>query len=378
MEAVWGLTNIATGSEEQIQSIVSRQGIPILKKVLESPQEHNRYQAIWALSNVAGESNATRDAVLKEGVLPLVAAETRTANVPMLKGCSRCILNLCRGDPAPTFNAMLPGLGAMAELLRTQTDPTVLANAAWALSYMADGGGNKLGHIVGANVVAAAAKLLAHPDVQVALPCVRVLASVTTGSDEETQTVIDAGGLEALKHAMQSGFPNLRKESCWVVSNIAAGSASQTRQILEAGLLPVVAKILSHDDVKVQTEAAWIVTNLTNKMESSSIEWIVNSDLISLLPQLLKAEEATIVVLMLQFAKNALGHAKKHYGDKNVVVAKMEESCLDILEGLQYHKNQIVYKIVSEILEEYFIQDCDESVLTNESSEVGSVSIFNF
>eukprot|EP00826_Nyctotherus_ovalis_P048825 TRINITY_DN5797_c0_g1_i10.p1 TRINITY_DN5797_c0_g1~~TRINITY_DN5797_c0_g1_i10.p1 ORF type:complete len:297 (+),score=93.00 TRINITY_DN5797_c0_g1_i10:897-1787(+) len=296
----------------------------------------------------------------------------------MLKGCSRCILNLCRGDPAPTFDAVLPGLEAMVELLRTQEDPTVLANAAWALSYMTDGGGKKLEKIVETKVVPAAVSLLMHSDAQVALPCVRILASVTTGSDAETQTVIDAGGLEVLRHTMQSAFLSLRKESCWAVSNIAAGSVLQTRQILEAGLLPVVAKILREDDVKVRTEAAWVVTNLTNKMESSSVEWIVNSDLIPLLPLLLKVEEATIVVLMLQFTKNVLNHAKQHYGDKNIVVAKIEESCLDVLEGLQYHKNQIVYKIVNEILEGYFIQDCVEDTLANENSETGSVSIFNF
>lgn len=373
------MTNIATGNEEQTQSILNRQGIPALKNVLKGPNTQSHQQAIWVLSNMASENVLARDAILAADVLPLVVSNiTPAAPHSLLKACMFCIINLCRGKPEPKFGSILPALKGVTQVLMLD-DSDLTADAATALYFISDGGGPRIAYTLATGVVPRLVKLLGHSKSRVASTCLRIVGSVTTGSDEETQVVVEAGGIEPLMAGMQSPDPNYRKEACWVVSNIAAGTVLQTAQLLNAGILPLVCKILKDDEDSVRVEAMWIATNVTTKMEAASVQLVAESGLISLLPVLLRTEDTKMLVIVLQFVLNVLQHAKKHYGDKNAVAAHIEQiGCLDILEGLQYHANQMVYKFVSKILEEHFIDDCIEEEFANDSNAAGAVSIFNF
>ena len=55
-EACWSLTNIASGSYEETESVVSGGGIRIFVKLVNSDILEIADQAIWALGNIAGDN----------------------------------------------------------------------------------------------------------------------------------------------------------------------------------------------------------------------------------------------------------------------------------------------------------------------------------
>lgn len=68
------MTNVASGTSIQCQSIVDKGGIPLFVELLRSPNMGTVEQAIWAIGNIASDCVAYRDNIIRNGgILNLVA-----------------------------------------------------------------------------------------------------------------------------------------------------------------------------------------------------------------------------------------------------------------------------------------------------------------
>ena len=375
---MWCITNIATGNEEQVQSILKKGGIKILKNVLKSPHRPNKEQAIWAIGNIAGENFALRNLVLDEGVLPIVAQILVEETVySLLKSAVWCLANLCRGKPQPPLMHVAPAFSAIAHVIMKYSDERLLIDACWTLYYLSDGGDTRIPNVINTGVVPRLILLLSHKETRIALPCLRVLGNITTGSDDQTQIVVNAGGIAALKELVQSPSKALRKEGCWVLSNLAAGTPIQLKDILASDVMPIITKVLAQDEFEIKREALWVVANATNKMASEHVDYMVSAGVLEALTGLLGIPEPKALAVAMQGLDNMLKKGKEIYGDTNPVAIKMENlGCLSSIEQLQLHPNQMIYKLASDMLEKYFnLEDVEEAL----SGDTGKgISIFDF
>ena len=85
-----------------------------------------------------------------------------------------------------------------------------------------------------------------------------------TGSDDQTEAVIRAGGLPVIACLLAHPKMNVVKEAAWTVSNITAGPPEQIQAVIDSGILPPLIEVIKTGDFKAQKEAAWAVTNLTS------------------------------------------------------------------------------------------------------------------
>lgn len=70
------------------------------------------------------------------------------------------------------------------------------------------------------------------------------MGNIVTGTDEQTQCVLNAGALAVFPVLLGYPSPNIQKEAAWAVSNITAGKSSQIQEVINAGLVPMLVEIL--------------------------------------------------------------------------------------------------------------------------------------
>lgn len=75
-------------------------------------------------------------------------------------------------------------------------------------------------------------------------PALRSVGNIVTGTDEQTQCVLNAGALQMFHGLLCHEKANIQKEAAWTLSNITAGKDTQIQEVIESGLVPVLVEVL--------------------------------------------------------------------------------------------------------------------------------------
>ena len=260
---------------------------------------------------------------------------------------------------------------------RSRADSVVVAYGiprAQALSYVSDGGDDRIDSVVRHGIVAPLMNILRESsESRTRTPALRTLCNILTGSHEATQAVIDAGILDVLPEAIKSTKGQTRKEACWAISNVAAGTAAQVDRVVQSPLLAAVIDRLANDEFDVKKEAAWVVANILHSFSSEPTSThaanraaaLVQLGAIPPMVQMLEVNDAAMQKLMLEAigtllaAGELLGKVKGNT-DNPFLVPFDEADGVDKLEALQEHHNEEVYQKAVDLLEKYFGEDGDE------------------
>lgn len=266
-EALWCLTNMTViADDEQMRYIVECGVVPILCKHLESPNADVREQAVWAIGNIAGHSSTYRDLLLKVGVLNSTIFQrlhTDVCTQSMLGNATWAMSNLCRGEPAPPLEQMLPVLYPITRLVTSAQGADVLANACWALYYITRGAGYFLISEQNANIDAVIhtgvcnrlVELLEnvnHDYWMVAHPVLKTIGIICAGNHQQKRTILDHKAVATVLRVLLSCLCNekvdIRTEAARTVSNIVGcGTQRYIHAVKEAHIMPRILCILNGD-----------------------------------------------------------------------------------------------------------------------------------
>lgn len=150
-------------------------------------------QAIWGLGNIAGDSFKVRDLVINSGAINPVSdiLDRAIPGSSFVRNASWTLSNLCRGRPPPDFLKVQRAIPSLAKVLIENDVDDILIDVCWAMSYLSDGGEERIPVILATNVLPRLVQLLMHENIAISVPCLRTIGNLVTGDDNQTQYVIN-------------------------------------------------------------------------------------------------------------------------------------------------------------------------------------------
>jgi importin subunit alpha-6/7 len=127
----------------------------VLVELLNSPHIEVVEQAIWGLGNIAGDSYKVRDIVINAGAIKPIAEilDRAQPGSSFVRNASWTLSNLCRGRPAPVFSKVQRAIPSLAKVLIENDVEDILIDVCWAMSYLSDGGQERIPIILQTNVL---------------------------------------------------------------------------------------------------------------------------------------------------------------------------------------------------------------------------------
>jgi importin subunit alpha-1 len=282
-------------------------------------------------------------------------------NDSLLGNVTWTLSNLCRGKPQPELVLVEPAIPALCYLACNSTVDDITADALWALSYVADGNDERIDAIIRADTEGALMKKVVEcvkgNKAQLISPSLRILGNFVSGTEQQTQAVIDAGALGAAMTTLQSSKKTLRKEMCWMLSNIAAGTQDQISTLVKTvGVVERLVAFAIDADWETRKEAIWAISNVLTGGSDGQVAHLVGQGAIAAMASVLDIpSEGRMVIVALDAIDNILTVSER----KGYSYGLLFDECggIEKVETLQTHNDQKIYEKAIEILDRYFGED---------------------
>ncbi|KAL3531909.1 hypothetical protein ACH5RR_005430 [Cinchona calisaya] len=370
LEAAWCMTNIATGKPEETKALLP--ALPLLIAHLgEKSSLPVAEQCAWAVGNVAGEGEDLRNILLSQGALPPLARMMLPNKGSTVRTAAWALSNLIKGPDPKAATELIRIAGVVEAILRhlRKADEELATEVAWVVVYLSALSNVATSMLVKIDLLQILVERLgASNSLQLLIPVLRSIGNLVAGDDRIASTVLVTGQqitdfvIPALTKCLKSEHRILKKEAAWVMSNIAAGSVEHKKLVYSSEAVPLLLRLLATAPFDIRKEVAYVLGNLcVSPSEGSGRPHLIADHLVSLVSQgclpgfidLVRSADIEAARLGLQFIELVLRGIPNGEGVKLVE----KEDGIDAMERFQFHENEELRCMATELVDKYFGED---------------------
>ncbi|KAJ5067146.1 importin alpha [Anaeramoeba ignava] len=243
-----------------INSLEETQICAVSINQLNNSDEMIQQSAITILGNLAQEKITFRDQIIELGFIEAIK-NMESARIELAHECiwalSRCFIN-------KTYNFQnISNLQSVISLFcgsLLYDDTQIIQDSAMALVYLSDTS-ETIQFILNENILNRLFELIIHPDSEIQIPILRLLANISVGEQDQIQTLININIHEILVQLLENNLQQIRQISCCILANIVGINSEIVDFLFQSNAFDFIYQIIEKDDPHVQIEAIPIVIN---------------------------------------------------------------------------------------------------------------------
>lgn len=374
LESTWCVANLTIGDQYQIEFMIKRGLLEILKKLLISQHMKIVEQAVWVVANLAADSFELKIDMLKMGYAEILTKSVIEMNdAKIMAHFVWALSNLCRGQKVhkSQVHAISAFFKAMAIL---NAEEEVIYHCINPINDILEK--KILKSLIESNFLKILMMIcMTHGDsMRILTPLVQILCTVSCISSVEIKKMADHGFIEVLfkllkRRATEKSFI---KEILYTLSNFLVdsdeiiGLVFRTKEHFD-----ILMALCQDNSISIKREAIWCISNVTKTGSNERIHGLVQNGIFKTFKNnLYLKQDSQILMIIIEGMENILKCQKKMQmsgktGPEYDYMRIIEESGIfDCLETLQTHKVPKVYRAVISLLEENFEEDCQGDVLS--------------
>lgn len=107
------------------------------------------------MGNIAGENYKVRDMVINDNAVEPISRilDNSAPGTSLIRNASWALSNFCRGRPPPDFKKVRRAITSLAKVLVENDNDDILIDVCWAMSYLSDGGDERIPVILQSGVL---------------------------------------------------------------------------------------------------------------------------------------------------------------------------------------------------------------------------------
>ena len=267
------------------------------------------------------------------------------------------ISSICRGKSKPNSEQIVVAIPHLCNLLRSSAGD-IFRNSLWALNYMSETSDEiVLQEIDSADIYHILVSTLGmeNQDSSLNLASLRILSNFVLANNCHIPKFFRNDSIEHFSRLLTSANKEVCIEALFLLSYIAEGGGHYSIDLMLSSptFMPVLAEISKKAPLDLKVEALWVIGNIAGSGSEEHLKKLVHFGIIPLLCQNdLKICDPKTILMGLDAIDEILIAGERLGEDYRIKLD--EQDGLDMIESLQAHVNDSVYRRAVELIDSHF------------------------